>query len=136
MLKLAARRSGQGGNRGRPRGWRLVPAMLALWTLPAAAAELSPEEASKHLGETAMVCGVVASARFLSGSRSKPTLLNLGKPYPNQVFTATIFGDDRAKFGTPEKTLLGKRICVNGAIKEFRGTPEIILSDPRQLTTP
>jgi hypothetical protein len=136
MLKLAARRTRQHGNRGSLRGWRLALVLLGLWALPAAAAELSPEEASKHIGETATVCGVVASARFLSGARSRPTLLNLGKPYPDKVFTATIFGDDRAKFGAPEKALLGKRICVSGAIKDFRGVPEIILSDPRQLTTP
>ena len=118
------------------RGWRLSLFVLGLWALPAGAAELSPEDASKHIGETTTVCGVVASARFLSGTRSRPTLLNLGKPYPSQVFTVTIFGDDRGKFGTPEKTLSGKRICVSGTIKEFRGVPEIILSDPQHLTTP
>lgn len=133
MNSLGARRTQRAGDRGSLRGWRLAPAVLGLWALPAAA-ELSPEDASRHIGETETVCGVVASARFLSGSRSQPTLLNLGKPYPHQVFTATIFGGDRAKFGTPEKTLLGKRICVTGVIKDFHRKPEIILSDPKQLT--
>lgn len=136
MRGLAVRRQNDGVTRGQLRGWPLILLLLGIWALPARAAELSPEEASKHIGETATVCGSVASARFLSGTRSRPTLLNLGKPYPEKVFTATIFGDDRGKFGTPEKTLLGKRICVSGAIKEFRGVPEIILSDPKQLTTP
>ena len=136
MASLAGRRVNSGATCDHRRGWSLSFLVLALWAFPARAAELSPEEASKHVGETATVCGVVASARFLSGARAQPTLLNLGKPYPNQLFTATIFGDDRAKFGTPEKTLLGKRICVSGAIREFRGVPEIILSDPRRLTTP
>lgn len=136
MLSGVARPTRHRSKRGNLRGWRPALILLGLWALPAAAAELSPEEASKHLGETATVCGVVASARFLSGARSRPTLLNLGKPYPDKLFTATIFGDDRAKFGSPEKALLGKRICVSGAIKDFRGVPEIILSDPKQLTTP
>lgn len=134
MLGVTAGRSKRTGNRPTLGGWRLAPALILLLALPAGATELSPEDASKHVGESATVCGVVASARFLSSSRSQPTLLNLGKPYPRQVFTAAIFGDDRAKFGTPEKTLLGKRICVTGEIKDFRKVPEIVLSDPKQLT--
>jgi DNA/RNA endonuclease YhcR with UshA esterase domain len=39
------------------------------------------------------------------------------------------------KFGTPETTLLGKRVYATGAIKEYRGKPEIVATDPRQLTT-
>jgi hypothetical protein len=116
------------------RGWPLVAAVLGLWAIAASAEELRPEEAAKHVGETTTVCGVVASAKFLSGSRSQPTLLNLGKPYPDQVFTATIFGDDRGKFGEPEKSLAGRRICVTGKIQEHGGIPEIILNDPKQLT--
>lgn len=115
-------------------GGRLAAAILILWTFPAAAAELGPEDASKHVGEVATVCGVVASTKFLSGSPAQPTLLNLGKPYPDQTFTATIFGDDRAKFGAPEKSLAGKRICVTGKIQDFRGIPEIVVNDPKQLT--
>jgi|ERR1041385_2456601 hypothetical protein len=136
MAILARLRHDIGAKRRHHRSWPLAILMLGLFPFSAVAAELNPEDASKHIGETATVCGVVASARFLSATRSKPTLLNLGKPYPDKVFTATIFGDDRVKFGTPEKTLLNKRICVSGAIKEFRGVPEIILSDPHQLTGP
>ena len=32
------------------------------------------------------------SAMFEAGSRSQPTFLDLGKPYPNAVFAAVIFG--------------------------------------------
>jgi hypothetical protein len=39
----------------------------------------------------------------------------------------------RAKFGTPE-ALLGKQVCATGVIKIFRGKPQIILTDPSQLT--
>ena len=77
---------------------------------------------------------MVASTKFDAHLRSQPTFLDFGKPYPNQPFTAVIWGSDRAKFGTPETTLQGKRVCVSGAIREYRGKPEIILSDPSQLT--
>jgi hypothetical protein len=35
-----------------------------------------------------------------------------------------IFGDDRPKFGTPETTLWGKRVCVMGQIRDYRGAAE------------
>ena len=77
-------------------------ACFGLWALPATAAELRPEDASKHIGETATVCGVVASAKFDADLRLQPTFLDFGKPYPDQPFTAAIYGDNRSKFGTPE----------------------------------
>jgi DNA/RNA endonuclease YhcR with UshA esterase domain len=115
------------------------PRMLALFVAvvlcsPAAvAATITPEEAAAHVGETATVCGIVASARYAERSRGEPTFLNLGRPCPDQLFTALIWGSERAKFREPERTLQGKRICVTGAIRLYRGTPEVILSDPAQL---
>lgn len=107
---------------------------LALWTLAAQAANVAPEDAAKHVGETATVCGTVASATYAEQSRGEPTFLNLDQPYPNQIFTAVIWGENRVAFGTPESTLLGKRICTTGVIQLFRGTPEVILHSPGQLT--
>jgi len=98
------------------------------------AVPLSPEAAAGHLGETATVCGVVVSAEYEANEQNQPTLLNLGKPYPNAIFTAVIYGDNRQKFGTPETSLRGKRICVSGPISDYQGRPEIVLTDPSQLT--
>jgi DNA/RNA endonuclease YhcR with UshA esterase domain len=111
-----------------------VAAALLVWASSACAELVSPEDAVRHVGENATVCGVVASAKFAPGSRAQPTFLDLDKPYPNAPFTAVIFGSDRLKFGTPETSLRGKRICVTGQIHDYRGKPEIILSDPSQLT--
>jgi DNA/RNA endonuclease YhcR with UshA esterase domain len=112
----------------------LLSVVLGLWAFSTTAAPLSPEDAAGHVGETATVCGLVASAKFAANSCSQPTFLDLGKPYHNAVFTAVIFGDDRPKFGTPETSLRGKRICLTGQIRDYRGRPEIILNDPNQLT--
>ena len=109
-------------------------AVFGLWALPTSAATLAPGDAASHVGESATVCGVVASAKFAANSRSQPTFLDFDRPYPNPVFTAVIFGSDRSKFGTPEKSLQGTRVCVTGQIRDYRGKPEIILSDPSQLT--
>jgi hypothetical protein len=109
-------------------------AIFELWALPLCAADLSPEDAAHHVGETATVCGLVASAKFDAELQSQPTFLDFTKPYPDQVFTAVIFGADRTKFGTPETSLRGKRVCVTGKIQQQHDMPEIILSDPKQLT--
>ncbi len=114
--------------------WTAAAGVLGLCALPAKAADLSLEEAAHHLGETATVCGIVASGKFDSDLQSQPTFLDFGKPYPDQVFTAVIFGSDRGKFGTPETSLRGKRVCVSGKIQAKNGLPEIILNDPKQLS--
>ena len=108
--------------------------MLGLWAVSAAATTLGPEDAKGHIGETATVCGVVASAEYEADEQNQPTLLDLGKPYPNVIFTAVIYGENRQKFGTPEISLRGKRICVTGQISDYQGKPEIVLTDPGQVT--
>ena len=112
----------------------LLSAVCGPWAFSTSAASLAPGDAASHVGENATVCGLVASAKFASGSRSQPTFLDLDRPYPNAPFTAVIFRDNRPKFGTPETSLRGKRVCVTGQIRDYRGKPEIILSDPSQLT--
>ena len=109
-------------------------AIFGLWVSSTEAAPIGPEEAGSHVGESATVCGLVASAKFAANSRWQPTFLDMDKPYPNARFTAVIFGSDRPKFGTPETSLRGKRVCVTGQIRDYRGKPEIILNDPSQLT--
>jgi hypothetical protein len=99
-----------------------------------AASPLIPEEAAGHVGETATVCGMVASTTYAAKAPAAPTFLNFGKPYPDQVFTAVILGSDRKKFGAPEISLRDKSICVTGKIFLYQGGPEIALQDPKQLS--
>jgi micrococcal nuclease len=101
--------------------------------ITASESKISASEAKNHMGQTATVCGVVASARYADSAKGKPTFLNLDKPYPDPIFTAVIWEADRPKFGQPETELKDKRICVTGKIEEYRGTPEITLRDRSQL---
>jgi len=96
--------------------------------------KLSASEAKNHFGETATVCGDVVSARFASTSNGEPTFLNFDKSYPNQVFTVVIWGDSRSKFGKPEEDFQGKHVCVTGKITAYAGLPEIVATDPKQMT--
>ena len=106
---------------------------LVGWAAAGQADPLAPDEAAKHAGETATVCGVVAGAKFAPQVRGGTTFLDFEKPYPNATFTALIFAGDRAKFGAPEKTAQGKDLCVTGKIEMYQGKPQIVLKDPKQL---
>lgn len=97
------------------------------------AATLNPEEASSHINENATVCGLVASGNYAVQAPTAPTFLNFSKLYPDQSFTAIIFGSDRPKFGAPEISMREKQVCVTGEIFLFEGKPAMIVRDPKQL---
>ena len=115
---------------------RLLILLLSVTLLPSASIgqkKLNPAEAKDHYGETATVCGDVVSTRFASSSKGEPTFLNLDKPYPNQVFTVVIWGENRGKFGKPEDDYKDKRVCVTGKISAYSGLPEIVVTEPKQI---
>ena len=97
---------------------------------------ITTEQASSHVGEYSKVCGQVASTHFAYRSRGAPTFINLDQPYPNQVFTALIWVEDRSKFGIPEKRFADRYICVQGVIQLYKGVPEIIVRERIQIQTP
>jgi len=100
---------------------------------PAAADTLQPADAARHVGEEATVCGVVTGAKYSSHRQRKPTFIDFGPPHPRQVFTALIWGEHRDKFDYEPETLLGKTVCVSGTITEYKGKPEIKVSEPSQI---
>jgi hypothetical protein len=95
--------------------------------------QISSLQARNHIGEYSKVCGLVASTHFANRSRGAPTFINLDQPYPNQVFSAVIWIEDRRKFGSPEQRFADREICVSGVIQMYRGIPEIILRTPSQV---
>jgi hypothetical protein len=110
---------------------------LSLVTFSASAATVAPADAMGQVGHTAKVCGVVASANYAADARAHPTfvtLVNPVQPNPAAALTAVIYGTDRAKFGNPEMTMPGQRVCVNGFISYFRQRAEMMLSNPSQVS--
>jgi DNA/RNA endonuclease YhcR with UshA esterase domain len=106
-------------------------ALLFAARLLSAADTIQSAEAKDHIGETTTVCGKVSDARYMDSSHV--TFLNFDKPYPNHTFTSFIPSENRAKFSTPEKEYLGKDVCVTGKIQDYRGKPEIVLTEPEQI---
>ena len=114
--------------------WFALPILAGLFALPTyAQKKLSAPEAKEHFGETATVCGEVVSTRYADSTKGQPTFLNLDKPYPNQIFTVVIWGNNRSKFGSPEIDYKGKRVCVSGKITAYAGLPEIVADEPKQI---
>lgn len=84
--------------------------------------KLTPEQAKDHIGQTATICGLVTTTRYAESTRNSPTFLNFGPAYPKHVFTAIIWGSDRAKFGKPELEFKDKCVCVTGKVESIRAS--------------
>ena len=97
------------------------------------ASSISAVDAIKFVGRVATVCGQVVSAKYAESTNGQPTFLNLDEPYPNQLFTAVIWGKDRAAFSYPPESLAHRHICVTGKIQLYREKAEIIVSVPSQI---
>jgi hypothetical protein len=96
---------------------------------------VAPEEALQYHLQVRTVCGKVAGTQYAGKIKGQPTLLHIGKPYPEHVFTIVIWGDDRGKFaGAPEDLYRGKEVCDRGLIVEHRGKPQIVAKDPSQIS--
>ena len=95
---------------------------------------ISPEEASKHVGEDWDVCGTIASTRFVESASGGRTYLNFSNASPNQPFYALISGTDRSKLEALEKSCLGKGACVTGKIERFHGKLRMILRNRDHLS--
>lgn len=90
------------------------------------------KEAAKHINEKVVVTDKVYGAKYFSNSGM--TLLDLGGSHPNELVTVMIKGDDRKKFkDAPDEALKGKTISVTGQIIDYKGKPEIIVTDPAQI---
>jgi hypothetical protein len=100
-----------------------------------AAERIGVLDAAKYVGKKMTVCGQVASVNYAEDTKGRPTFLNLDKGYPDQKFTAVIWGENRAKFATPpEMKYAGAAICVTGTIRMLKNVAEIVVSDPSQIT--
>ncbi len=109
---------------------RSVSVIFILITFTAfAQTKITPSQAKDHIGKTVIVSGKVDQ---VTHSSTGTWFINMGGKYPDNAFTAVVFKSDADKF-TNLKDLEGKTIEVKGKIKEYRGTPEIILNDPDQM---
>ena len=90
----------------------------------------TPAEAAKHVGETAIITGMVDG--FHQSGKGN-IFLNMGGKYPNQAFTAFIPSASAGQFPNPQQ-YEGRTVAVSGKIALYKGKPEIILNSPSQIS--
>lgn len=103
-------------------------------TPPEPEVTITTVEAEEYIGTPAEVCGTVTSADFIPDIGGEPTFLNFGEPYPNQHFTAVIWGENRGRWQRlPEQMFLNQSVCVSGQIRVHEGTPQIVIERADQV---
>jgi hypothetical protein len=114
-------------------GITLALALMISPARPDDVKRLFAHQAGEHLGEMALVCGVIASTRYAHQSRGAPTYLNFDKPYPENDFTVVVWGEDRDNFPYKPEDLKDHHACVYGRIDDYRGKPQIVAMRPEQI---
>ena len=87
-------------------------------------------EAAAHVGEYAMVEGVVAK---VFTSRGGNTFLNIGAVYPNQTFTGWIPPASPVSKSPLLSGIEGKHVKITGRIEMYKGKPEIRINAAEQI---
>jgi DNA/RNA endonuclease YhcR with UshA esterase domain len=102
---------------------------FAAGTESAAAQTIQPADAPAHVGQTVTVEGDVSNVHKVAAG---VTFIDMGGRYPDNTFTAVILPDDAKKF--PDvNSLNGKTVDVTGAVRLYKGKPEILLTDAAQI---
>ena len=83
------------------------------------------EEVKNSTGKTVTVSGKVFSSRDIGSM----VLVNLGAAYPNQLLTVALKGKAK-ELGSQ---LENKTITVEGEVIDYKGKPEIIITDPARI---
>jgi DNA/RNA endonuclease YhcR with UshA esterase domain len=106
--------------------------VAALAVTSSAQTSIQAKDAAKHLNEKVTICDKVYGGKFLSNANI--TLIDIGGAHPNELLTLAIKGDDRKKFkNAPDVAYKGKKVCITGQVIDYKGKPEIIITDTTQI---
>ncbi|RYZ84534.1 MAG: hypothetical protein EOP04_17825 [Proteobacteria bacterium] len=105
---------------------------LSTW----AQTEISLDALNRHIGDSVTVKGKISGVRYLESATNTPTFINVGGAFPNQLLTIVIWGDVRKNLGyAPEEKPYNDGVAkVSGRVELYKGKPQIVLQDPKQLT--
>ncbi|NCD68031.1 S1/P1 nuclease [Mucilaginibacter agri] len=84
------------------------------------------KDISKHLNETVVTKGEVSGRRDMGSF----VLVNLGGEYPNQLLTVMLRGESKSL----AKELTGKYISVEGKVIDYKGKPEIVVTEVAKIS--
>jgi hypothetical protein len=108
----------------------LLPLVACLALAAAAfAADVAPDEAKNHVGDTVTVRGVVVQVVV---GRTGNVFVNFGGENPNQTFSAVLLAKRTPALAEGGKTWLtdlkDKNVSVTGKIELIEGKPQIVLT--------
>ena len=105
-----------------------------IFALGASSQTITPKDAVKYIGQTVTVCGKIYGGKYLDAVKNKPTFLNMGAAYPNELLTIVIWSDSRKDFSyAPEEKLKNKTVCVTGKVEMYKGKPQIEADKESQI---
>ena len=94
---------------------------------------VSADSLAYYEGQFIRVCATVTGTHVSTG-KSETTFINFGEPFPNNSFSLVIFHKDAETFSyKPAEFLKNKNICITGRVKMFKGKPEIIINNEKQI---
>ena len=104
-------------------------------TIPAAPAQkgqpmepvptIKEADVANYIGQTVKVCSKVYGHKDFGSM----VLVNMGGAYPNSLFTVVLRGDVKGL----ADNLDGKSICVTGKVIDYKGKPEIVVTDKGEI---
>jgi hypothetical protein len=95
---------------------------------------ITAKQAKEFVGKEVTLCDRVNYGRYLNVQKNQETILWVGPDYPN-VYLYLIFPPEALRMFSfdPEKKMVGKRFCVYGVIKKFRGKPAMYVRSENNL---
>lgn len=103
--------------------------IVMLTTSFAAAENIAPQDAARHIGSSMTIEGVVSQVSVSGGGT---TFINFGGKFPNHVFYGVIFTSSAEDFPNVE-SLEGRSVALTGMVDLYKGKPQIILTSPDQI---
>jgi len=92
-------------------------------------------QAREHIGQTVAVVGPLMKVTIREGVKENPIWVDIGAVFPNpQRLTLVIWGVNKAAFPMViPGQLAGKSVCIIGQIKDYKGTPQIVMTTASQF---
>ena len=88
---------------------------------------------ANYEGKSVSICEKVESTYQSKGDK-KTTYLNFGKPFPNATFSVVIFESSLKNFSyNPATFLKGKTVCITGIVKMYKGKPQFVIDNEKQI---
>lgn len=106
--------------------------LLLFGSISFAQKKITLEEIPQNFDKKVTICDKIYGSYIIKSNGM--TLLNVGKPYPDNPLTLAIFEKDLKNFSyVPADFLPEKSFCVTGKLILYKDKPEIILKSEKDI---